>query len=345
MFCHGGADANQAHGVRDAISRMRDVMMDRKIPESKRKHVIRNFTHYNRMRSIFYNEKEITDELPTMLCEKLLGEFYAENLLTVPEMKLIERDYPLYFLAVEAFMQPCSLIRDEPVVNAGECVVSVFFLVSGGLSIQDQDRNEIKRIEGTGTFGQACLDLPKSDRYFYIVSVKATEHSSLFTLRREKLPDIYRLFPHATNKFVSVLQPRTHRKYIRIYHDKNSSDEYGFGHDHTPYYRCPTSSTDKWPPDPEELEEEARVRRAETRRSNASLERGPNCPCRPHSPLLCLQRCADARELASILQIVPEARAAGQKAQKECEKGRLKLSPGSVGSDSSLDGVCSGSHQ
>lgn len=38
----------------------------RYIPEKKRKHVVRNFKHFNTVRSSFYIEKEITDELPTM---------------------------------------------------------------------------------------------------------------------------------------------------------------------------------------------------------------------------------------------------------------------------------------
>lgn len=249
----------QAHGVRDSVSRMRDVMMDRYIPEKKRKHVVRNFKHFNTVRSSFYIEKEITDELPTMFSAQILRDFYRDNLLQVPKMKEMEDEFPLFFVAIEGYLQPGSLVRDEWLIRSGESMQSMFFLVSGGLEIRDTDHNCIGHLENKGTFGQACIDLPKSDRFFYTVGVRATKHSSLFTLNREHLPKVYRLLPHATNKFVEILKTRRHRKYIRIYHDKRTVDEYGLGHEQKPYFRCPLDKKEKWPPDPKDLMAEMHV--------------------------------------------------------------------------------------
>lgn len=79
-------------------------------------------------------------------------------------MKEMEDEFPLFFVAIEGYLQPGSLVRDEWLIRSGESMQSMFFLVSGGLEIRDTDHNCIGHLENKGTFGQACIDLPKSDR-------------------------------------------------------------------------------------------------------------------------------------------------------------------------------------
>jgi len=181
------------HKMEMQMSSIRAYLAFRKIPKDLQLRIVKHFKVHYRRRATF-NELEILNSL-TMDLRRSLSLNLLQNTLQQLDIFRDIKDSSM-LASVLRHLRPMSFEMNENIINQGDPVFEIFFIVDGEVDILERHGEHVLARLGSGNhFGEFASIDGKTLNQLHLNSVRAVCKTDLFCLSLSDLEDLASKFP------------------------------------------------------------------------------------------------------------------------------------------------------
>ncbi len=199
------------NGAKDKIMRVKDYLIEKRIPEPRVRWVKKAFTAYSEVRSLEYEDGAMMQYLPTFLRDEVVRLSYKKDLRQFFILRKMEKFYPGFLAEIANRMVPFAASIGEFVVKAGECNKNLYFVTSGRLQVYNPATGKVVcELKRSDWFGDSHLCVPDGMDFEYKLSVQVVSKSTLFLLTLAAWEELTGLCTDVTVALLELLDSEKH---------------------------------------------------------------------------------------------------------------------------------------